>query len=107
MPDLSFIPPAVLDLIPGEVKRNILAQLAAPTKPTPLGFPFPAPTESHHTPLVQHAGHHYLCTGCGGDVPDGVRVYETIEDGMVVGLTMRAGISDDGPIAHQCGRDAG
>lgn len=100
---LSFIPPAVLDLIPDDVRQSIAAKLTPTTKPTALGYPFPAPTEYDHTPLVQHAGHHYLCTGCGGDVPDGVRITETVVDGMVVGMRMRAGIADDGPIVHECG----
>lgn len=68
--------------------------------------PFPVPTHHTHTPLVQHAGHHYRCTGCGGDVPDGVRIQETIKDGMVVGMHMRVGIADDGPIVHECGQVA-
>lgn len=100
---LSFIPPAVLDLIPDDVRQSIAAKLTPTTKPTTLDYPFPAPTEYNHTPLVQHAGHHYLCTGCGGDVPDGVRIQETIVEGMVIGMRMRAGTDPDGPIVHECG----
>lgn len=101
---LSFIPPEILDLIPDDVRQSMAAQVSSSARPTMLGYPFPVPTGPAHTPLVQHAGHHYLCTGCGGVVPDGVRITETIVDGMVVGMRMRTGISADGPIAHECGQ---
>jgi hypothetical protein len=64
---------------------------------------FPVPINPTDTPLVQHAGFDYVCTGCGEHVPDNVRIYETIEDDMVIGLRMIAGASDDGPLVHQCG----
>lgn len=63
---------------------------------------FPAPVNPGDTPLVQHGGFDYVCTGCGGRVPDGAWLHETIEDGMVVGLWARNG--PDGPIVHECGR---
>lgn len=63
---------------------------------------FPVPISSDDIPLVQHAGFDYRCTGCGASVPDGVRIYETIKDGMVVGLRMEGG--PDGRFAHQCGQ---
>ena len=102
---LSFIPEELLDLIPKDVQQSIINRISAsPSKPTTLGFPFPVPTEANHIPLVQHAGADYVCTGCGEHVPDNLRIYETIEDGMVVGLRMTAGASDDGPLVHQCGQ---
>jgi len=64
--------------------------------------PFPEPRERGDTPLVQHAGSTYVCSGCGGPVPDGAWLHETVVDGLVVGLLARAG--NDGPIVHQCGR---
>jgi hypothetical protein len=62
---------------------------------------FPEPKQSTDVPLVQHAGAHYTCTGCGAWVPDGVRIYETVKDGMVVGMRMEGG--PDGQFQHQCG----
>jgi hypothetical protein len=64
--------------------------------------PFPVPIHPEDTPLVQHAGPHYRCSGCGYEpVPDGVHIYETIEDGMVIGLRVQRGT--DGPVVHKCG----
>lgn len=63
--------------------------------------PFPEPKKPTDTPLVQHAGVDYRCTGCGGRVPDGVRIYETVKDGTVVGMRMEGGSS--GQFTHQCG----
>lgn len=62
---------------------------------------FKAPVLPKDVPLVQNDGLIYKCSGCGGPVPDGVWIFEKIEDGMVVGMTMKRG--DDGPIVHQCG----
>jgi hypothetical protein len=63
--------------------------------------PFPVPIQITDTPLVQHAGVDYTCTGCGTHVPSGIHIHETINDGMVIGLRMIAGA--DGPVVHQCG----
>jgi hypothetical protein len=63
--------------------------------------PFPVPIKTTDTPLVQHAGVDYTCTGCGEHVPAGLHIHETINDGMVIGLRMIAGA--DGPVVHQCG----
>jgi hypothetical protein len=100
----ALIPDDVLRLIPPDVQQTIATRLAAPSEPVILGFPFPVPTELGHTPLVQHAGVDYVCTGCGTRVPDNLRIYEIIEDNQVVGLRMTAGASDDGPLVHACGR---
>jgi hypothetical protein len=67
--------------------------------------PFPVPVQTTDTPLVQHAGFDYICTGCGEHIPDGVHVYEMIKDGMVIGLRMAVGA--DGPVVHQCGEVGG
>jgi hypothetical protein len=64
--------------------------------------PFPVPVKPSGKPLVQHAGFDYLCTGCGEHVPDGLCIYEEVEDGMVVGLRMTGG--QGGSAVHQCGR---
>jgi hypothetical protein len=64
--------------------------------------PFKVPTGPDDTPLVQWDRDNYKCTGCGGPVPDGVWLHETVEDGMVVGLLARVGA--DGPVVHQCGK---
>lgn len=64
---------------------------------------FPVPIHPTDTPLVQHAGFIYKCTGCGDDIPDGTAVYETVGDGMVIGLRMRGGTDPHGPIIHECG----
>jgi hypothetical protein len=63
---------------------------------------FPVPTKPTDTPLVTPDGYHYRCSGCGAEVPEGVWIAETIEDGMVVGLSMRIG--RDGADVHQCGK---
>lgn len=103
---LSFIPDDLLDLIPKEIQQSIIERITW-SEPTILGFPFPVPTEANHIPLVQHAGTDYVCTGCGERVPDGLRIFETVEDGMVIGLRMTAGADNDGPLIHTCGRTAG
>jgi hypothetical protein len=81
--------------------------------------PFPVPLHAGDLPLVTHAGANYRCSGCGATVPAGVRLYETVEDGMVVGLVaMLPGGQDaphagvvytaahdlDGEIVHACGK---
>lgn len=63
--------------------------------------PFPVPVHHMDTPLVQWAGEAYKCTGCGGVVPSGAWLHETIKDGMVTGLLARNGA--DGEILHRCG----
>lgn len=64
--------------------------------------PFPEPRDPQtDTPLVTPAGPLYRCTGCGGTVPDGAWLTETVTGGMVVGLIARAG--KDGPVVHECG----
>jgi hypothetical protein len=73
-----------------------------PDKPT--FTPFKNPVHPDDTPLVQHAGFEYKCTGCGAPVPDGVHIYETVEDGMVIGLKVRRGL--EGPVLHACGSEA-
>jgi hypothetical protein len=104
-PMLSFIPAELLALIPADVQQSIIDRMSTSQgEPTVLGFPFPVPAEANHIPLVQHAGPDYVCTGCGEHVPDGLRIYEKVIDGMVVGLRMTAGASDAGPLVHRCGR---
>lgn len=66
--------------------------------------PFPVPIHPDDIPLVQWNRENYKCTGCGGPVPDGVWLHETVQDGMVVGLLARVGA--DGAVVHQCGRAA-
>lgn len=67
------------------------------------GFtPFAVPVGHDDVPLVQHAGAAYRCTGCGGPVPDGAWLYETVEDGLVVGLRATAGAG--GHDIHRCGK---
>jgi len=83
--------------------------------------PFPVPIHADDTSLVAPDGGAYRCSGCGGEVPDGVRLYETVEDGMVVGLlAMRPGGANapallpgvahtaahvlDGEVVHACGK---
>lgn len=83
--------------------------------------PFPVPVHAGDLPLVVPVGADYRCSGCGGTVPAGVRMYETVEDGMVVGLVaMLPGGADapallpgvahtaahelDGEIVHACGK---
>jgi hypothetical protein len=81
---------------------------------------FPVPVHVDDVPLVVANGREYRCSGCGGDVPSGVWLYETIAGGMVVGLVARLpnthepslGIHvphteaehPNGQIVHQCGR---
>lgn len=66
---------------------------------------FPVPKASDDTPLVQHAGFAYKCSGCGGPVPDGAWVFEQVEKGMVTGIEVRAG-GPDAPVVHSCGTAA-
>lgn len=66
--------------------------------------PFPVPVHPEDTPLVQHAGAFYTCSGCGGEVRDGMWLHEVVEAGMVVGLLARAGA--DGAVTHLCGKAA-
>lgn len=68
----------------------------------PKFTPFPVPVRSDDKPLVRHAGFQYECTGCGGPVPDGAWLYETVEDGTVVGLRATAG--QGGDEVHRCGK---
>lgn len=63
--------------------------------------PFPVPIHPEDTPLVQPDGDRYRCSGCGGPVPDGVHIHESVSGGMVVGLRVQVGT--DGPIVHDCG----
>lgn len=67
----------------------------------PAFTPFPVPVSPQDAPLVRAAGPEYTCTGCGGPVPDGVWLHETVQDGMVVGLLAQKGA--DGPVVHSCG----
>jgi hypothetical protein len=72
--------------------------------------PFPAPAGPADTPLVTHAGTRYRCTGCGTLVPEGVWIFETVDDeGMVIGLQMTNGGTPGppvqrGPVVHECGQ---
>lgn len=105
--ELGFIPPDVFDLIPPEVRQAITERVAAArvrTSEVHEFEPFPVPVHRGDTPLVQHAGYDYICTGCGGRVPDGVIIHETVRDGMVVGMRMDGG--PDGEFRHQCGEIA-
>jgi hypothetical protein len=72
--------------------------------PKPKFEPFPEPRKQGDTPLVVHNGFQYRCSGCGGDVPDGAWLEEDIDDGMVVGLLVRAG--QGGHVVHACGSKA-
>jgi hypothetical protein len=103
--DLGFIPPDVFDLIPPEVRQAIAERVATARVRTSEMHefePFPVPIHRDDTPLVQHAGYDYVCTGCGGRVPDGVRIHENVRDGMVIGMWMDGG--PDGQFRHQCGK---
>lgn len=66
--------------------------------------PFPAPSTENGVQLINTVGHHYVCNGCGEPVPDGCWLFENINDGMVIGLTARAGAAD-APIVHECGEN--
>jgi hypothetical protein len=57
------------------------------------------------TPLLQHAGANYKCSGCG-EVGDwsGMQIYETVEEGMVIGLRVQGGPGAT-PV-HACGSEA-
>ena len=68
----------------------------------PRFTPFPVPVQPSDTPLVTHAGDVYRCSGCGGDVPAGSWLHETVADGKVVGLLAQEG--PDGPVVHSCGQ---
>jgi hypothetical protein len=64
---------------------------------------FKEPKHPDDTPLVSAHGFFYRCNGCGCDqLPQGFWITERIEDGMVVGLSMRIGA--DGAIVHACGK---
>jgi hypothetical protein len=63
--------------------------------------PFPDPDAGGDTPLVQSAGFAYRCSGCGGEVGDGMHLHTRVRDGMVVGVAARRGT--DGPVEHECG----
>lgn len=63
--------------------------------------PFPVPIDRGDTPLVQHAGIDYICTGCGAHIPDGVWIFEKVVDGMIVGMKMTSG--PDTEVFHRCG----
>jgi hypothetical protein len=91
----------VTDATEAEIRRRVDAELAARDAADRKFTPFPAPVHPNDTPLVQHAGIDYRCTGCGAVVPDGVWIYETVKDGMVVGLRMEGGSS--GQFTHRCG----
>lgn len=67
--------------------------------------PFREPIHRDDVPLVRYAGNHYECSGCGGPVPDGAWLHETIRDGMVTGLLVRLG--PDGDVVHECGERDG
>jgi hypothetical protein len=56
------------------------------------------------TPLLQHAGAFYKCSGCG-EVGDwhGMQLRPTVEDGMVIGLRVQA--SPEAPPVHLCGSE--
>lgn len=61
--------------------------------------PFPA-----GEPLCTPAGTVYRCTGCGGNIRDGMLVYETVRDGEVVGIRAYPGLRYPGlPATHECG----
>jgi hypothetical protein len=64
--------------------------------------PFPVPIHLEDVPLVRPVAVGYRCSGCGGHVPHGAWLRETIADGMVVGLS--ATIGADGPVVHCCGK---
>jgi hypothetical protein len=102
--ELGFIPRKIFDLIPPEVRQTITERVAAARVRIAVAREFesfPVPIHREDTPLVQHAGYDYICTGCGGRVPDGVRIYENVKNGMVIGMRMEGG--PDGRFRHQCG----
>lgn len=84
-----------------EIQRRV-AQRLAELQGIHEFVPFPVPIHPNDTPLVQHAGEDYRCTGCGAAVPDGVRIHETVKDGVVQGMRMEGG--PDGQFRHQCGQ---
>lgn len=63
--------------------------------------PFPVPVHRDDLPLVIREGPRYRCMGCGGRVPDGAWLFETIRDGLVVGILAQKGPT--GPVVHSCG----
>ena len=66
---------------------------------TKTGFtPFPA-ADPPYTPN----GQVYRCTGCGGVIRDGMLVFRTVRDGMVVGLKAMPGVGPGVPASHECG----
>lgn len=75
--------------------------------------PFPVPKSPEDTPLVTPGSVDvlgtrvgcYFCSGCGGAMPQGVWLHETVSGGMVTGLDAYAG--EDGELVHRCGADAG
>jgi hypothetical protein len=67
----------------------------------PKFTPFPVPVAAEDVPLVTAEGDRYRCTGCGGGVPAGAWLFETVEHNMVTGLVAKEG--PDGPVVHDCG----
>jgi hypothetical protein len=79
--------------------------------------PFPVPKSSGDVPLVTPGSvlvlgarvGCYFCSGCGGSLPQGVWLHETVEEiagvAMVTGLDAYAG--PDGELVHRCGADVG
>jgi hypothetical protein len=70
----------------------------------PKFTPFPVPVDPGDTPLVVADGFKFRCSGCQSELREGFWVTETIEDGMIVGLSMAIG--SDGPVIHACGKGA-
>jgi hypothetical protein len=64
--------------------------------------PFKVPVDVEDLPLVTHAGKQFKCSGCGELIPEGFWITEVIEDGMIVGMSMRVGA--DGAFVHACGK---
>jgi len=62
---------------------------------------FRDPDAGGKVPLFTHAGPVYRCTGCGGEIKDGMYVFARVRDGKVMGIAARRG--PDGPVEHECG----
>jgi hypothetical protein len=65
--------------------------------------PFRDPSQGGEQQLAYADGLVYRCGGCREVVPDGVWLFETLEEYMVVGITARMG-GADAEVVHRCGK---